>query len=256
MTPKVSIIVTTFNRKAFLTETLNSILNQSFQDFELIVVDNFSDYDFLGLIESFNDTKIRVFQNRNNGVIAANRNHGISHAKGEYLAFCDDDDLWEPEKLKLQVQILDSGAADLVYTGTLLFYESGQERVHCYPPAKTLGQLLINNPLTLSSVVTRNDKSVRFNEKPDMVGIEDYELWIQLCRKGFKLHMIESPLVGFRVRSQSYSSLSRSKNEKKLIGLKHSIVSNMTLSFSEKLSLLYSIGYSYARYIALKVLRR
>ena len=92
--PKISVIVTTYNRKELLKETINSIINQTFKDFELIVVDNNSNYNFLSEIKSFDDERIVAFQNNNNGIIARNRNFGIMKSKGEFIAFCDDDDLW------------------------------------------------------------------------------------------------------------------------------------------------------------------
>ena len=85
--PLVSVIVTTYNRKELLKETIDSILNQTFKNFELIVVDNFSDYDFSAHLESFNDDRIKTFQNQNNGVIAINRNFGIKQTKGKYIIY-------------------------------------------------------------------------------------------------------------------------------------------------------------------------
>ena len=104
--PLVSVIVTTYNREGFLKESISSILAQTFTDFELIVVDNYSKYDFFKVIGEFDDPRIRPFQNANNGIIAVNRNFGISKASGKFLAFCDDDDLWMPDKLKFQMDIL------------------------------------------------------------------------------------------------------------------------------------------------------
>ena len=101
--PLVSVIVTTYNRKEYLKETIDSILNQTYKNFELIVVDNYSDFDFLTYIKSFNDNRIRAFQHHNNGIIAVNRNIGIKKAYGEYIAFCDDDDYWVDKKLEYQV---------------------------------------------------------------------------------------------------------------------------------------------------------
>ncbi len=121
---KVSVIVTTFNRKFFLTETINSILNQSYKDFELIVVDNYSDYNFISHIKSFKDKRIRAFQNQNNGVISINRNFGIKKAKGKYLAFCDDDDIWFKEKLDLQIKKIREKKCDLVSSNMILFKNS------------------------------------------------------------------------------------------------------------------------------------
>ena len=104
--PLVSVIVTTFNRKELLKETIDSILNQTFTDFELIVVDNYSEYNFVDYIKSFSDNKLIAFQNKNNGIIAVNRNYGIKKAKGKYIAFCDDDDCWDSEKLAKQIPYL------------------------------------------------------------------------------------------------------------------------------------------------------
>ena len=101
--PLVSILVITYNRKVFLHETIESILNQTYKNFELIIVDNFSNYDFLSHLNSFKDDRIKPFQNKNNGVIAVNRNFGLTKAQGEYIAICDDDDLWIPQKLEKQV---------------------------------------------------------------------------------------------------------------------------------------------------------
>ena len=97
-TPLVSVILITYNRECFLKETIDSILAQTYRNFELIIIDNFSDYDFNALVNSYHSNKIRAFQNQNNGIIAINRNFGIERARGNYLAFCDDDDIWYPNK--------------------------------------------------------------------------------------------------------------------------------------------------------------
>ena len=102
--PLVTVIVTTYNRREFLKKTINSILNQTYKNFEFIIVDNYSNYDFLSHIKSFNDERIRPFQNANDGIIAVNRNYGIKEAKGEYIAFCDDDDLWMENKIEVQLK--------------------------------------------------------------------------------------------------------------------------------------------------------
>lgn len=253
--PLISIIVTTYNRELLLKETILSILAQSVVDFELIVVDNFSNYDFLKLIDSFNDKRIKSIQNQNNGIIAVNRNVGIQAAQGKYLAFCDDDDLWEPNKLELQLPFLESNSADLVYSGTLLFNEMGMNKIHCYQPVETLSQFFGYNPVTLSSVILRNLSDISFDENKVFAGIEDYTLWINLWMRGFKFHMIEKPLVRFRVSSTSFSSVSRSNNEYKIIKFKMSLFARL-LSWKEKLALLYFTNFSIARYILLKLLSR
>ena len=102
--PEVSVVVITYNRKELLKETIVSIINQTYTDFELLVIDNYSEYDFFGFIEELNDKRIKPYQNHNHGVIATNRNLGIQKATGSFISFCDDDDMWEPEKLEKQLQ--------------------------------------------------------------------------------------------------------------------------------------------------------
>lgn len=253
--PLISVIVTTFNREVLLKETIQSILAQSVSDFELIVVDNFSDYPFKNLMDSFEDSRIKFVQNYNDGIIAVNRNVGIRQSKGKYIAFCDDDDLWEPNKLEEQIGILESNKADLVYTGTLLFNEDALHQVHCYKPVKTLAQFFGYNPVTLSSVVLRNTQDFLFDENKNFGGIEDYTLWIHLWMKGFKFHMIEKPLVKFRVSATSFSSLSRSNNEYKIILFKWTLFKK-ELRWNERLALIYFFWYSLVRFSVLKFLNR
>ena len=104
--PKVSVIVTTFNRQKFLLRTLMSIVNQTYKNLEIIVVDNYSNYDFFGLIKSIGDSRIKAYQNQNHGIVAKNRNFGSKVSTGSFLAFCDDDDFWFKDKIYLQSKIM------------------------------------------------------------------------------------------------------------------------------------------------------
>ena len=125
--PVVSVIVTTFNRKEYLKETVESILNQSYINFELIIVDNYSDYDFFSHIKSFKDNRIQPYQNSNNGIIAVNRNFGINIAKGEYIAFCDDDDLWLPQKLEMQIKFMKESGYSFSSSSTFCINNIGNQ---------------------------------------------------------------------------------------------------------------------------------
>lgn len=207
--PAVSVIVTTYNREELLKETIQSILNQTYTDFELIVVDNFSNYDFFKVIEEFGDARIKPFQNANNGIIAVNRNYGISKAKGRYIAFCDDDDLWKPEKLQIQIDTINSRRdVWLVCTNITRFYKTPEDispnilKDHII----TLSQLLRKNPIATSSVLLRNDSRVRFNESKTIVTVEDYELWLRLFMEGYGLYFIGAPLVDYRDCTQNTSN--------------------------------------------------
>lgn len=213
--PIVSVIVTTYNREEFLKETIQSILNQTYKDFELIVVDNFSNYDFFKVIEEFGDSRIRPFQNANNGIIAVNRNYGISKAKGKYLAFCDDDDLWMPDKLKLQMDILTKYEDRCIVCTNIARFRCDVKNVILKKGRDnnvSLNSLLRKNPIATSSVLLNNSQLVKFCESIDLITVEDYELWIRLNLQGFRICYLGTPLVYYREGVQNTS-----KGENKIL---------------------------------------
>jgi len=107
----VSVIVTSFNRVHFLKETIETILKQTFSDFEVIIVDNMSTDATEEYVQSLTDPRVTFYSNPNAGIVAVNRNFGIQKAKGKYIAFCDDDDLWLLDKLRKQVELMEEKAA-------------------------------------------------------------------------------------------------------------------------------------------------
>ena len=99
-----------------MKQAINSILEQTFKNFEIIIIDNFSEFDINNFIESFNDSRLRLIQNENNGNYVINRNLGIKHSKGDFIAFCDDDDYWLPHKLESQLKLFGKKEVGLVYS--------------------------------------------------------------------------------------------------------------------------------------------
>lgn len=233
---KISVIVTTYNRPKLLKETLQSILNQTYVDFELIVVDNNSNYDFFKLIESFNDNRIIAYQNENDGVIAVNRNFGIKKSKGQYIAFCDDDDTWTFDKLESQLKYLKNDKFDLVYSNTKLIFENGSTKFTNFTNINSLSKLLKQNHITLSSVIVKKSLSLFFNENKNFITVEDYELWIRLIQQGLRFKFVEKPLVNWRVLNNSMSQKSKSNNEK--VNIKFRIFLLTKYNFSIKLKLI------------------
>ncbi len=97
--PLVSIIIPNYNKEEFLSICIQSVLNQTYKNFEIIIIDNFSSDRSLDVIKKFIDARINLFQFQNNGIIAASRNFGIKKSNGKYLAFLDSDDYWMKDKL-------------------------------------------------------------------------------------------------------------------------------------------------------------
>jgi glycosyltransferase involved in cell wall biosynthesis len=204
----VSIIVTTYNRKDLLQETLSAILRQTYRETEVIVVDNFSDYDIEKSIRLFRDSRIRFFQHRNSGIIAVNRNYGIRQAQGEFIAFCDDDDLWMPDKLEIQIaqlyqdDIVGLGSAatligDLRYSRPALI---ARDRILSFEDIYQL------NSVALSSLVIKNE-GILFDEDPDLIGVEDFDFQLRVTlRDHSKIKLLARPLIHYRIHTHNESA--------------------------------------------------
>ena len=195
--PLISIIVPTFNRSHFLSTTLNSILNQKYQNFELIVVDDGSTDNTPEILKKYNN-KLTIIRQENKGVSSA-RNLGITKAKGEYIAFCDSDDLWLPQKLNHQIKFFKTNPqAILCYTGEI-WLRNGVRVNQCKHHKKSTGwlfekclKLCIVSP---SSVMMHNTffKNIgTFDET--LPACEDYDLWLRGALK-YKYYFIEKPLI-------------------------------------------------------------
>ena len=115
--PFFSIIIPTYNRVDLLPRCIDSVMNQSFTDFEVLVVDNYSEDGTKDLLEQYSqkDSRIRYIQEHNNGIIAHSRNVGVKAARGQYICFLDSDDWYRKDKLELSYQCIKDLNADLIY---------------------------------------------------------------------------------------------------------------------------------------------
>ncbi len=222
--PLISVIVTTYNRERYLTETLQAILKQTFQDFEILVVDNYSNYKFDELIKSLNSPKIRYFQNANNGVISVNRNVGLKYAVGKYVAFCDDDDVWIENKLEKQLALIkerdQTNNLVLIHCNTILFGADMVNQTTKKKNIRGIDDFLFTNNITYSTVLVSNSPVLRFDENPIYRASEDYNLWIELLLNGYRFELIELPLVYYRVDATSVSR----QNPQSYIHLRYLII--------------------------------
>jgi glycosyltransferase involved in cell wall biosynthesis len=207
---QVSVIVLTYNRAHLVTGTIDSILNQTFRDLELIIVDNCSADDTEKVITGYADGRIRYYRHDNGGVIAVNRNYGIDRARGEYIAFCDDDDLWLPDKLEKQLpEFSKDDRLGLVCTNAEIFNEDGDlgafHSAGLSDADFTLKSLIFANLIICSSVLVKkstiNDVGV-MDTSPAIFTAEDFELWLRIARK-YRIKYIDLPLVKYRVHSSN-----------------------------------------------------
>lgn len=204
---RVSIVMPTYNRAYCLGDTIQSVLKQTYKEWELLVVDNMSRDNTKELVESFGDKRIRLIQIQNHGVIATSRNCGIAAASGELISFMDSDDPWLPEKLDMSVRLLESGL-DFVYHD--LYLTDGRDKsknmitqVSRKLMSPVLEDLVTNgNGINTSSVVVKTDlvrKVNGFSESPELIGIEDYDLWVRLAEITDRFGLIASPMGYYTV---------------------------------------------------------
>lgn len=201
--PRVSVILPVFNRPAYVRESIDSILDQTFGDFELIVVDDGSGPETVQVLESYRDPRVTVLIQENAGPAAA-RNLGIASAQGEYLAFQDSDDVSLPDRLRRQVAFLDRhrevgllGAAARIWEGGT---PSGRMLVHPVGNSALQRELLFDNPFVATSVMVRRsvwDLVGPFLLDPERIRPEDYEQWVRIARVT-RIANLRDPLVIYR----------------------------------------------------------
>ena len=209
-TPLVSVVIPAYNATAFLGETLDSVLAQSYTNLEIIVVDDGSTDTTPQLLDSYGD-RIRVLRQANAGQAAA-RNYGAREAHGELLAFLDSDDLWDPDKIARQVALLARFPTALaVYCDHRTIDAQGQpiasSAALVYPrPSGDILRALLLGPciITPGLVLLRRrafDTTSGFDETPLMRGHEDYALWLRLATQGSFVYSPDT-LVSYRRHNQ------------------------------------------------------
>jgi len=218
MPPKVSVIIPTYNRSALLRRTVQSVLNQTFTDYEIVIVNNSSTDDTRKMIESLNDQRIKVYDTQNGGIIASSRNMGIKNSQGDYISFLDDDDLWTPDKLEKQAAYLDKNPQFfLVYSPVWTIDENDVKKeflaIKRHPREGDLFEELVRgNYIPQLTVMIRRvvaEKIGVFNTEPEYRSIEDYDYWLRIASR-YKIGYINEPLGLYRVHS---GGVSKSVNE-------------------------------------------
>ncbi len=194
--PLVSVIIPTYNHGRYLGRALQSVLDQTYTNWEAIVIDNHSTDNTDDVMASFTCPNIKYLKIHNNGVIAASRNAGINAAKGDWIAFLDSDDWWTPDKLKVCMYSKDDDV-DLIYHDLTIVNDRpkifGNKKIRSWQVNKpVLTDLLVRgNAIATSSVVVRTHllKLIGgMNERSEMIAAEDYNAWLQIARisNGFK----------------------------------------------------------------------
>jgi teichuronic acid biosynthesis glycosyltransferase TuaG len=201
----VTVVLPTYNWAHLIRETLDSILAQTFRDFELIVIADGCTDNTAGVVASYGDPRIRLISQPGSGRPAKPRNVGIQNARGTYVAFCDHDDLWMPDKLPRQTAVMSSEPdVAMCFTGGVTF---GDDRFLSKRTIKKgvhqdhFRTVLYGNYVPSSSVLARRavlEAVGPFRTEKSLRGVEDYEMWLRISRHG-RLVCLDEPLIRYRV---------------------------------------------------------
>ena len=226
----ISVILPVFNAERTIEASVASVLMQSCKDLELIIIDDASVDDTRGILSSLagQDSRIRIITNQENCGALRSRLTGADKANGEWIAFIDADDMWDPAKLEKQIKLRDSAGCDLIYTGSSFIDENGTayDWIMHVPDTVDYKGLLKQNIISNSSVLMRKSDYIRYSPPADDGDSihEDYACWLSMLKAGLSACGIDEPLITYRVSGESRTgnkrrSASMNMNTYKYIGI-------------------------------------
>lgn len=206
--PKVSINIVTYNRKKYLPEAIESVLIQSFPDWELIIVDDGSADETSVIVSEYasQEPRIKYIQNERNLGISRSRNIALNASSGQYVAVLDSDDAWaDNDKLKKQIGFLDNNNGYVLAGGDVIFIdETGKKLKTVRNPKsdKAIRQhILLRNPFIHSTIIMRRNSAQQCGGYDENISVgEDYDLWLKLGRVG-KMHNFPDIFAKYRFHS-------------------------------------------------------
>lgn len=206
---KVSIITPAYNSAKYISETINSVISQTYSDWELIIIDDHSKDDTVDLVQKFceKDNRIKLIVLDQNCGAGIARNKGIEFADGQYIAFLDSDDIWIENKLDLQIKYMDYKNASICFTGYTIYDESLKrvKSIIKVPESLNLYGYLKNTVIGMSTSMIDRKKvgDFRLNK---IRSRQDGILWIELLEKGHYAYGLNKQLVKYRFRNNSISA--------------------------------------------------
>ncbi len=207
--PLISVVIPVYNGEKTIQETIKSVLNQTFQSLELIIVNDGSNDETLKVISIIKDPRIKVFSYPNAG-LSATRNRGLAHATGEYISFIDADDLWTPDKLEAQLKVLqENPQAAVAYSWTDWIDEFGQFLRR--GTSMSVNGDVYAKILLIDFIASGSNTLIRRQALTEVGGFdeslthsEDWDLWMRLAKR-YHFAAVSSPQILYRKSSNSWS---------------------------------------------------
>lgn len=218
--PLVTIVIPLYNAEKYIGETIESVFNQSYQNWEIIVIDNCSTDNSKKIVKKFESKEQRltlIELTYNSGGPARPRNIGIENTKGEYIAFLDADDVWLPKKLEKQIEFMKSENLNFSSCDCILIDENSSlyilNKISLFfnkmINKNNLCDLIKNNFILTSSVLIHKDLLLTFSEDTNLIAVEDFDLWLRIFTQHENLYKYQNEqLIKYRVLENSASKRS------------------------------------------------
>lgn len=204
----VSIIMPNYNSEKYIDATIRSVLAQTYQNWELLFVDDCSTDNSLNLIRSYNDERIKIFQNEVNSGAAVSRNYALSVAQGKWIAFLDSDDLWESEKLEKQISFMVENNISFSYTDYEVIDENNK-LISTFKPRLDKCEykdILKHNHIGCLTVIYDSEKLGKVLMPTNAAKREDFACWLNILKKGEQAYCLHECLAQYKLHSNSVSS--------------------------------------------------
>lgn len=250
MQDKVSIITPSWNSEKYIEKTIESVQNQTYSNWEMIIVDDCSTDKTVEIVEEISkiDSRIKLFRQSVNAGAAKARNRSLSESSGRYVAYLDADDIWKPTKLEKQIEFMKAQNCGFSCVSYEVIDDEGNalnKEVHMLPSVDYVGFLTNNLLQTVGIMVDTSIIDKKYLVMPDIRRRQDAATWLQVLKAGYKCYGIDEVLAEYRRAEKSLSS-----NKVKAVKGVWSLYRDI-----EKLSLPFSC-YCFVRYALLAVWKR
>lgn len=240
----ISVITPVYNGEKFVGSTIASVLNQSFEDFEYILINDASTDSSLDIIRSFDDPRIKVVENEVNSRLVTSRNRGLEIARGKYIALLDHDDIALPNRLERQLAVMEANE-DFVLIGSRARYINAADKLVRNPsvhgsqtPEHAHAKLLFRNHFVNSTVFFRQmENKVMFSHEFQLS--EDYDFIERYANLG-RVHVINDVLVHYRVHDNNYGSKMRLETQEGCVRIKARQLQRLGISVTDAVSAVQS----------------
>lgn len=250
MQDTVSIITPSWNSEKYIVDTIRSVQNQTYANWEMIIVDDCSSDHTVDIVEAIaeTDSRVKIFRQSVNGGAAKARNRSLNESTGRFIAYLDADDIWKPYKLEKQVAFMQQKKCGFSCASYEVIDDNGNalnKQVHMLPEVDYVGFLTNNLLQTVGIMIDTEIIDKKYLVMPDIRRRQDAATWLQILKAGYKCYGIDEILAEYRRAKGSLSS-NKIKAIKGIWGLYRNI---------EKLSFPFSC-YCFVRYAFLAVWKR